>query len=58
LHAIGLNQFAVARCFWCAPTPRVFVAVLPCVSFGGALFVPPWQLLHGWFVLTSRLPSM
>src|SRR5512143_1780326 len=43
-------------CAWCAPTPRVVVAVLPPTSFGGALFVAePWQEMH--VVATSRTPS-
>src|SRR5262245_47518904 len=48
----------VATWAWCAPTPRRVVAVPFVVSFGGALFAPPWHELHAWLALTSRLPSM
>ncbi len=70
LHAMSACQAEpVVRCFWCAPTPRSVVALpVPAESNGGAFIgslfdagVPvwlPWQALHAWFVLTSRLPSM
>src|ERR1041385_9172477 len=60
VHAIGLkNRMLGARGLWGAPTPRAVGAVLPRVSFGGALPpAEPWHELHGWSVVTSRLPSM
>jgi hypothetical protein len=45
------------RCFWCAPTLTLVVAVVPLVATGGAAFTPdPWQLVQ--VALVCRAPLM
>src|SRR5512139_1513247 len=45
------------RCFWCAPTLGLLLAVVPLVASGGAaLTAPPWQLLQA--AVFCRVPLM